>query len=316
MKRMLLLVGAAWLMAVSPSAGQSRDVRERDVRERELRELQADLANLDEELEALDADDSRAERFRERAEEIREETIYLKVKMRHHQRDGGSGTGLTRDEVANLRASIENLREDMGAGRRREARDVRLDEGTEIVVRLDDPLSSSTARQEDRFEASVAEPVRAGSRLALAAGTRLRGIVTNVEAARRPSKSGRLELDFDTLYIDRSRIDLRSRVVSVERGDREGRRTTEQKAGLGAILGGVVGGILGGKDLAIIGAVVGGGGAVAATKGDDVELPAGTLVTLRLERPLTVPRAQGGSRRDRNRDDDLDDDAERPRRDR
>lgn len=303
MKKMLLVVAAAWLAAAVPSAAQSRDARERD-----LRELQADLANLDEELEGLDRRDARAERFRERAEEIREETIYLKVKMRHHQRDGGSGTGLTRDEVAELRASIDDLREDLGAGRRREARDVRLDEGTEIVVRLDDALSSRTARQEDRFEASVVEPVRPGGRLALAAGTRVRGIVNNVEAARRPSKSGRLELDFDTVYIDRGRIDLHSRVVSVERGDREGRRTTEEKAGLGAILGGVVGGILGGKDLAIIGAVVGGGGAVAATKGDDVELPAGTLVTLRLERALTVPRAEAGSRRSRDRDEDLDED--------
>jgi hypothetical protein len=52
----------------------------------------------------------------------------------------------------------------------------------------------------------------------------------------------------------------------------------------------VLGGILGGKKGALLGVIVGGGGAVAATKGDDVELPAGTIVTLRLDRPLEVPR--------------------------
>ncbi|MCG6922678.1 MAG: hypothetical protein LJF15_16560 [Acidobacteria bacterium] len=53
-------------------------------------------------------------------------------------------------------------------------------------------------------------------------------------------------------------------------------------------MGGVLGGILGGKKGAIAGILVGGGGAVAATKGDDVELPAGTVLTVRLERPLII----------------------------
>ena len=38
----------------------------------------------------------------------------------------------------------------------------------------------------------------------------------------------------------------------------------------------------------LIGVLVGGGGAVVASKGDDVELPAGTVVNLRLERPVAV----------------------------
>jgi hypothetical protein len=36
--------------------------------------------------------------------------------------------------------------------------------------------------------------------------------------------------------------------------------------------------------------LVGGGGAIAASKGEDVELPEGSVLTLRLERPLTVRR--------------------------
>jgi outer membrane lipoprotein SlyB len=64
----------------------------------------------------------------------------------------------------------------------------------------------------------------------------------------------------------------------------------KSKVGLGAVLGGVLGAVVGGGKGALLGAVVGGGGAVVATKGDEVELPAGTVVTLRLEEPLPVAR--------------------------
>jgi hypothetical protein len=134
--------------------------------------------------------------------------------------------------------------------------------------------------------------VRASGITAVPAGTRVRGIVRLAEPAERPSRSGRLELDFDALYLERTRLDLRSRVVSVL--EEEQRGNTAEKAGIGAVLGGVLGGILGGKKGALAGVLIGGTGAVVATKGDDVELPAGTIVTIRLERPLTFEA--GGER--------------------
>jgi hypothetical protein len=59
-------------------------------------------------------------------------------------------------------------------------------------------------------------------------------------------------------------------------------------AGAGAGVGGVVGGILGGVKGAILGAVIGAGGAIAATDGKDVELPAGSIIRIRLDQDLTV----------------------------
>jgi hypothetical protein len=52
----------------------------------------------------------------------------------------------------------------------------------------------------------------------------------------------------------------------------------------------VIGQVIGGTKGAIIGAVLGGGGALAAKLGEDVDLPAGTILTLRLERSLDVTR--------------------------
>jgi hypothetical protein len=274
-----LSVASATFAETAITSAQSVDEASLD----DLRRLQDNLANLDGEIAALEPGDAKADAFRSRAEGIREETVYLKVKMEHHQRDGGSGTGLSREEVARVRRLVDELRDDITAAFGREERELRLPEGTSIQVRLEHALSSKTARREDRVDASVAEPVRAAGVIALPAGSQVQGVVRDVEAAERPSKAGRIEIEFDTVYVDRTRIEMRGRVAEIrESGERA------QKAGIGAVVGGVLGGILGGKKGAIAGILVGGGGAVAATKGDDVELPAGTVLTVRLERPLVI----------------------------
>jgi len=55
-------------------------------------------------------------------------------------------------------------------------------------------------------------------------------------------------------------------------------------AGAGAIVGGILGGVKG----AILGAVIGAGGAIAATEGKDIELPAGSIIRIRLDAPMNV----------------------------
>jgi hypothetical protein len=273
-----MLVAVAAVAA--PSAAQPREATLGD-----LQRLQEDLSNLDADLASLEPNDARANEFRQRADQIRDETIYLKVKMQHHQQDGGTGTGLSYDEVARVRRSVSTLREDMDRAFGSTERELRLDEGTSIEVRLEHALSSKTARREDRVSATVAQPVRAGGVLALPAGTEVEGVVFSVEAAERPSKAGRIEIEFDSVYLDDTRIAMRGRVAEIRESGAQAK-----KAGIGAAVGGVLGAILGGKGGAIAGIIIGGGGSVAATKGEDVELPAGTILTVRLERPLTLTR--------------------------
>jgi hypothetical protein len=280
-RRSALVFLSLLTLAASASAAGRDDAIPKD-----LRRLQDDIANLDDQLRDLEPGDAKADAFRDRADEIREDVIYLKVKMRRHQKAGREGTGVALDEVAEIQSQIQGLREDIGAAFGQDAREVRLAEGTEISVRLEDALSSRTARREDRFEASVLTPLRSGGAMAVPAGTRVRGVVRHAEPAERPSRSGRLELEFDTLYLEAQRLDLRARVVAMEGG---GRKPAE-KAGIGAILGGVLGGLFDGKRGAIVGAIAGGSGAVVATKGDDVELPAGAILTLRLDHELVIPR--------------------------
>jgi hypothetical protein len=257
----------------------------------DIERLQYDLQNLDDSLAALSPSHPRYQEFQDRANDIRDDVTYLKVQIRRGQRSRPPALGATRREVESLRRSIADLQNDIDkALDRRFSGSGVLPEGTEIQVRLEQPLSSRTAQLEDRFETAVAVPVQLNARVVIPAGTRVRGIVTAVQRGERLVKGGRLDLRLDSIYLDdRTRRDLHASVISVKENlDLHG--DNARRAGIGAVLGGVIGKVIGGTKGAIIGAVLGGGGALAAKLGEDVELPAGTILTVRLERPLDVTR--------------------------
>jgi hypothetical protein len=290
MKTFAPLAALSGLLFLAASAS-AQPARSGGATTRDLQRLQDALANLDESLADLDPEHPRTGEFQERAADIREDLVWLKVEIRRHQRtSGGSGWGASRSEVEEIRRSIVDLEDDVnGALRRASARpdETVLEEGTEIQVRLEDRLSSATARREDRFEASVAAPVRHRGMVVIPAGTRVQGVVQSAERGERPSRAGRLELSFYSIYLDdRTRTDIRTRVVSIQEELDKGDQA--KKAGVGAVLGAVLGSMIGGKKGAVIGVLAGGAGGVLAKTGEDVVLPAGTILTLSLDRELVV----------------------------
>jgi hypothetical protein len=60
------------------------------------------------------------------------------------------------------------------------------------------------------------------------------------------------------------------------------------RMGAGAGVGAIIGGILGGFKGAMAGILIGGGGTIAATEGKDVELPAGSVLRVRLDSGLNL----------------------------
>jgi len=268
------------VLCVAPLAAQPAT----DATAEDLLRLDAAFKNLEAELQGLEPGDAHAEEFRRRAETIREEAIYLRVKMRRHQDSGATGTGVARDEVDALERQVRALRDDLDRAFGAPTGELRVPVNTVLAVRLEVPLSSRTAQVEDRFQAALDQPVRIEGHVALPAGTQVRGLVRSAERAERPSKAGRLELEFDALYLEGRRYDLRVQVDALQERGKQA-----EKAGIGAVIGGVLGGVLGGKTGAIVGVLLGGTGAVVGTKGEDVELPAGTVLTVRLIEPLVVP---------------------------
>jgi hypothetical protein len=92
---------------------------------------------------------------------------------------------------------------------------------------------------------------------------------------------------FERLIVRDESHDIRTARISRQAASSQ--RDDLKKGGIGAGVGAVVGGIVGGKKGAVIGAGAGGAGAVLATKGNEIRLPAGTTVTTTLQDAVTIP---------------------------
>ena len=158
--------------------------------------------------------------------------------------------------------------------------------GQELDVRLQTTLSSETATPEQRFEATTVVDLTQGGQVLVPAGSVVRGVVTAVDRPGRLDRVGRLSLSFDQITVRGRTYPIRAMATGVfESG---GIREEVGTAGAGAGVGGVIGGLIGGVRGALLGAVIGAGGAIMATEGKDVHLPAGSIIRIRLDSPATV----------------------------
>ena len=223
-------------------------------------------------------DRARAGELQTELDELREEVIYLKVRLR---REGS----LPRAEYADVRDRVEDLRThargdgpaaaappgsppaaEPERGTRTPAASgglVAIPAGTEMDVRLSNRLHSGTAEVEDRFEATTLLDVNVQSRTVVPAGAIVRGVVTAVERATRTNRTARLSISFDQITVNGRAYPLRGTVTRAIEGDgikgEAGRISTG--AGVGAVLGGILGGFKG----ALGGILIGAGGTIAAT---------------------------------------------------
>jgi len=151
---------------------------------------------------------------------------------------------------------------------------------------LQKTLSSATAQVEDRFEGTTMVDIRNGDRVIVPAGSIVRGIVSSVNKAGRVERKGALTLAFDRITVSGRSYPVRATVTQAL--ESEGIRGEAGKIGAGAGVGAIIGGILGGVKGALAGILIGGGGTIAATEGKDVELPAGTVLRVRLDSGLNL----------------------------
>lgn len=280
---------AGYAQTGKPKGGPAKS-GQGNARPRDFVALQDDLRLLDDSLYAMPVQNSRRTEFDRRAGEIRTDVSNMVEEVNRNGTDRRN-IAIPRREVMALRQRITLLRDDVdGVQGRRLMRTIAspvIPAGTEIQVMLDQGLSSETANVEDRVEASTVAAIQVNGRTVVPAGATLSGIVSEVRSNKRMRKDGFLKLEFNTLTLDGGQpMAVRAEVVSIAE-TRSGDHTL-RNGGIGAVLGGLLGGIVDGKKGALIGAVVGAGGGVLATKGEEVELPQGTLITLRLDGPMTV----------------------------
>jgi hypothetical protein len=293
---------AAALLVVAlavPAAAQA-------VTQTDIARLQDTVYLAERDIDQLRArDQTRATQLRAELDELRDEVVYLKVKLRKERT-------LTRTEYADTRDRIEDLRtrargdatgpyslgntapapapaprsqprSDSGAST---VGSYAIAAGTEIDVRLQNALNSGTAQVEDRFEGTTIADVVVNGRVVIPAGALMRGVVTAVEPATRTNRTARLTVSFDQVTVNGRSYPMRGTVTQAIEG--EGIRGEVGRAGAGAGVGAIIGGIIGGVKGALLGAVIGGGGTIAATEGREVELPQGTILRVRVDSPLEI----------------------------
>ena len=158
--------------------------------------------------------------------------------------------------------------------------------GQEFDVRLQTALSSETSTVEQRFEATTAVDLMQDGRVMVPAGSIVRGVVTDVKRPGRVDRVGSLSLSFDRITVRGRDYPFRGMATQVfeSRGIRDEVGTAGGGAGVGAVIGGLIGGVKG----AVLGAVIGAGGAIAATEGKDIHLPAGTIMRVRADSSINL----------------------------
>jgi hypothetical protein len=161
--------------------------------------------------------------------------------------------------------------------------------GTVLPVRLKETVTTKTAEPEDRVVAVMDENVSVGGKIVLPAGSEVLGSVVTAVRSGRVSGRAHLVVKFDTI-----RVEHRTYPISVTGFDvtAESSKGKDAKIAGGATAAGVViGAIAGGGEGALKGGLIGGaagGAAVLATRGKEVELPAGSRYRLTLRKSLTL----------------------------
>ena len=159
-----------------------------------------------------------------------------------------------------------------------------------LGLQIERTVSSELARVEDKVDARVTRDLRVADRIAIPAGSTVRGSVTEVDRGGRMKGKARLAIRFHTIVLaDGTQVALKTDPV-VREGQSPGGESAA-KVGGAAIGGAILGAILGGGKGAAIGGAVGAGAGTAAAMTNDrnpATLTAGTTVTVRMQAPVTV----------------------------
>jgi hypothetical protein len=167
-----------------------------------------------------------------------------------------------------------------------------IDQGTQLTVRLIDPIDSEKNQTGDTFHATLNAPLTSDGEEAVPAGVELVGHLIEVKSAGKFAGQSSVVMQLDSLTSGGKTYNIQTDQYS-KKGSSRGKNTAE-KVGAGAAIGGIIGAIAGGGKGAAIGAAAGagvGGGVQAAGKSQQIKLPSETVLNFTLQQPVTVVQA-------------------------
>ena len=177
--------------------------------------------------------------------------------------------------------------------------------GTVLRARMNQTISSKTARVGDTFNVTVTEPVYSSNGVVvIPTGSTLVGRVDSVKPAANGGKPGEIDARFISVRLPNGRsraingslTELTGNTISDNEGGASGKTMKNRKLifiGGGGVGGAVLGAAIGGGKGALIGGLLGAGAGFLGdryTKGKEAEVKSGTEFGVYLNQAISLPR--------------------------
>ena len=182
-----------------------------------------------------------------------------------------------------------------------------IPQGAHVLLKIENSLSTATARQGDLVYLQTAVPIAMNGQIAVPAGSYVQGVVTEARRSGRVKGRAQLAIRLETLTLASGKVyKFAPHLAAVEAGDSgqklvgdenkvEQAGSREQDAGRIAILAGSGGAIGGLADRSWKGAGIGAGvgsavglATVLLTRGKEVELRQGSTLDVVFDRPVSL----------------------------
>jgi hypothetical protein len=167
-----------------------------------------------------------------------------------------------------------------------------------LTVRLIDPIDTAKNKEGDTFRASLDAPVVVQNKVAIPKNADVTARLVSAKSAGHFTGSSSVVVVLTKITVGGKAYDLQTGEFTRQAASRGGR--TAGVIGGGAAVGAVIGAIAGGGKGAAIGAAAGAGagtGVQALTRGQQIKLPAETLLEFELKSAVTVtPAAESAER--------------------
>jgi hypothetical protein len=163
-----------------------------------------------------------------------------------------------------------------------------------LSVRTTGQISTASAKPNQEFEASLAKPLMVGDTVVVPVGAPVSGAIPQAKSAGRIKGEGTLTLVLTSLTVKGKPYEIATAPMTQTAKGR-GKRSAVMIGGGGGA-GALIGGLAGGGKGAAIGALAGAGAGTAGatmTGKRDVAIPAETILSFKLSKPLTLPPMRG-----------------------
>ena len=295
MNRLFRLNTTGLLAMVALCIALARPAAAQTVSSADIQRLQDQVYDAGNDISRMRGSQDTSARLQSDVDDLRDEVVYLKVKLRKEGSVSRSEYNDLENRIQNVRSQAranipESSRTDSGTWRTnsdpngvgprstgtsgtvsggviddrsrtdqstssRTTGSTAIPSGQEIDARLENELSSETAQVEQRFTATTVADLYRGNEVLIPAGSTMRGIVSSVTKATRTERKGSLTVAFDQITVHGRSYPIRGTVTQAL--ESEGIKGEVGKIGAGAGVGAIIGGILGGAKGALLGVLIG-----------------------------------------------------------